>query len=59
MNFVDAPEFDGELPEILEVYAPLEDDDLIDFVRKFSHNEQPQAPARSGGSNRRAGSFGD
>lgn len=59
LNFVDAPEFDGELPEILEVYAPLEDDDLIDFVRKFSHNEQPQAPARSGGSNRRAGSFGD
>ena len=56
---MDAPEFDGELPEILEVYAPLEDDDLIDFVRKFSHNEQPQAPARSGGSNRRAGSFGD
>ena len=60
LSFIDAPEYDGELPEVMDVYAPMEDDDLIDFVRKFSHSDVAPAPARgAGGSARKVGSFGD
>lgn len=61
LNYVPAPEMDEdmEIPEILEVYAPMEDDDLIEFVKKFSHNETASATQAKGGSNRKVGSFGN
>lgn len=66
LKYTDAPEFDGDTPEVLEVYAPMEDDDLIDFIRQFA-DATPNATANSGngGTNSRrgggstAGSFGD
>ena len=35
MEFVEAPEYVGALPEIMEVYAPREDEELLDFMEKF------------------------
>lgn len=64
LRYLNAPDYDGEIPEILDVYVAMEDDDLIDFVRKFANagnggGQAPQRGGNSGGSNRRAGSFGD
>lgn len=49
MLYCDAPEIEDELPEILEVYAPQSDGDLIDFVRQYADSGAP-AP-RGGGNN--------
>lgn len=60
LRYVDAPVYDGELPEVLEVYAPMEDKDIQDFLHKFADGGAPQArntPATGGRSS--AGSFGD
>ena len=61
LRYVNAPDYDGELPEVLDVYAPMEDDELMDFIRQFA-----DASSDSGSSNNRSsrngkatGSFGD
>ncbi len=59
LSYIPAPSYDGELPEILDIYAPMDDEELMEFVRKFSYSEPATAPSRGGGSNRKAGSFGD
>lgn len=74
LHYVDAPIFDGDLPEVLEdVYAPMSDDDLYDFLDRFASAPAPQRQQnnqrgngggnatgqRGGGSAGRAGSFGD
>jgi len=63
MYYVDAPDFDGDVPDVLEVYAPMSDNELIDFINRFADapSQQPAsntaASARRGGQN--IGSFGD
>lgn len=61
MYYVDAPEFTGEIPEVLEVYAPMSDNELIDFVNRFadapSQQDSNSSSGRRGGQN--VGSFGD
>ena len=42
-DYVKAPEYDGELPDILDIYAPMTDADLSDFIMKFADN----APANA------------
>lgn len=51
-NYVEAPEYEGELPEVLDVYAPLTDSELTDFVTMFGDGEQAHTPSpgvRAGG----------
>lgn len=62
LNYVDAPEYDADAPEVLEVYAVQTDDELIDFVTQFADapTAAPKGSKRS--SARRSGntgSFGD
>lgn len=45
-------------PEILEVYAPMEDEELIDFIDKFADNSKSQKPASNAGTGRNIGGFG-
>ena len=62
LRYVNAPDYDGDLPEVLEVYAPMDDDDLMEFIRQFADASDG---GNSGGSNRGSrngkatGSFGD
>lgn len=60
LRYVDAPEIKGDLPEVLTVYAPMSDDDLIDFIRQFADAATDSSSRgngrRSGGG---SGSFGD
>ena len=63
MFYKDAPEYDGELPEVVEVYAARDDDSLTDFVTKFSDapstssaSPKQSAGNSAGNSGRRAGS---
>lgn len=48
LTYIYAPDFDGDLPEVGEVYAAREDDDLIDFIDRFAY-EPPatQTPSNS------------
>ena len=46
MTYVDAPIFDGDLPEVMEVYEAREDDDLIDYIDRFAY-EAPTTQAAS------------
>lgn len=63
LRYVDAPKFDGDMPDVLEVYAPMTDDDLMDFIRQFA--DAPTSNNGNGGGNRsrrngsNTGSFGD
>jgi len=60
LRYVDAPEFDGDLPDTLEVYAPMSDNELMDFVQKFAVSARASAPSNSrGGGRKSGGSFGD
>lgn len=56
MQYVEAPEYDGDLPDILEVYAPLSDDDLIDFIDEFGATAI--APRKSGRGSGKSTGFG-
>lgn len=63
MDYVTAPEYDGDMPEVLDVYATMSDDDLIDFVRKFADGGGNASKQRgnnnSGRNGSTVGSFGD
>lgn len=61
MFFVDAPDLAGmEIPEILEVYKALPDDELMDFVHQFSDApDDAPTPTPKGGGRTSGGSFGN
>tara|TARA_Y100000034_G_scaffold29728_1_gene36186 strand:+ start:56949 stop:57749 length:801 start_codon:yes stop_codon:yes gene_type:complete len=53
MHFVDAPEYTGDLFEVLDIYEPMADEDLNDFMNKFVDTGAPAPTARA--NNRRTG----
>ena len=57
LEYVSAPDYEEDLPDILEVYKPMGDSDLIDFIRQFAEpaaNTSTVSSRTTGG----GGSFG-
>lgn len=63
LDYVSAPDYNEELPNISEVYAPMGDNELMEFVRKFADGSDASSKPSRGGNNKRggnaSGSFGD
>lgn len=67
MDFVEAPDYLEEMPEIMSVYEPQEDEPLLDFLERFVDNfdggddyeeEEKSTPRRSDSSKKTSGTFG-
>jgi hypothetical protein len=60
MEFIEAPEFDGELPEVMDIYAPKDDEELLDFMEKFviGFGSSNGSSTSSRDDSNRRGSFG-
>lgn len=56
-DYVLAPEYDGELPEVLEVYAPMTDSELSDFVTMFGDATDAKSSIPVGRAGGQRGSF--
>lgn len=58
-EYIEEDEFDEmDIPEILDVYAPMEDEELIDFLDKFSAKAVKKTADRPQDSGRKVGGFG-